>query len=98
MGVVLLRATNGLAHRRMKEAALDLDHDRLGVLVADHDTLANSFRHGLSLSLGRHAALFVQNRLHPSDVPAQHANAAGVLGLSIGALEAQVELLLLQAD
>src|SRR5579871_1911601 len=48
-----------------------------------------------SLSLGRRAALFVQNRLDTGDVAAQHPHAAGVLGLAVGALEAEIELLLL---
>src|ERR1700761_2870401 len=42
-----------------------------------------------SSSLGRDgAALFVQNRLDTGDVAAQDADAAGILGLAVGTLEA----------
>src|ERR1700761_9096684 len=49
----------------------------------------------LTLRLGS-AALLGQNCLDARDVAAQGADAAGVLDLAVGALEAQVELLLLQ--
>src|SRR6185437_8736113 len=39
MGVIFLGTAQGLAHHRMGEAALDLDDDGLGVLVADHGAL-----------------------------------------------------------
>src|SRR5689334_18086600 len=47
-----------------------------------------------SLSRGG-AAVFVQNRFDAGDATAQDADAPGILGLAIGALEAEVELLLL---
>src|SRR5690242_15416606 len=49
----------------------------------------------LTLGLGS-TALLGENGLDARDIAAQHADAAGVLHLAIGALKAQVELLLLQ--
>src|ERR1700744_1678563 len=49
----------------------------------------------LTLGLGA-AALLGENGLDARDVAAQGADAAGVLHLTVGPLEAQVELLLLQ--
>src|SRR5688572_22092792 len=40
--------------------------------------------------------LDVHDRLHPRDVAADHTDTCGVLGLTAGPLEAQVELLLLE--
>src|SRR5215475_7565877 len=49
----------------------------------------------LTLGLGS-AALLGENGLDARDVAAQHADAAGILHLAVGALKAQVELLLLE--
>src|SRR5690606_7653350 len=49
----------------------------------------------LALRLGS-AALLGQHGLNARDVTAQRADAAGIFHLTVGALEAQVELLLLQ--
>src|SRR5258708_5708834 len=55
-------------------------------------------RFGMVLTLGLgSAALLGENGLDARDVAAQHADAAGVFHLAIGALETQVELLLLEA-
>src|ERR1043165_84097 len=49
------------------------------------------------LTLGlRSAALLGENGLDARDVAAQHADAAGIFHLAVGALKAQVELLLFQ--
>src|SRR5581483_10411198 len=45
MRVVLLRPTDGLLHRRMREAPLDAHDNRLVLLVADDDALERSLRH-----------------------------------------------------
>src|SRR5689334_11817253 len=50
----------------------------------------------LTLGLGS-AALLGENGLDARDVAAQNADATGVLHLAVGALETQVELLLLEA-
>ena len=42
---ILLGAAHGLLHDRMGEAALDPHHDRLVVLVGDHDALQHALRH-----------------------------------------------------
>src|SRR5207249_12073415 len=42
VGVILLRAADGLLQHRVREAALDADHHRLVVLVADHDALQDA--------------------------------------------------------
>src|SRR6201985_547044 len=49
----------------------------------------------LTLRLGS-ALLLGQYSLNARDIAAQHADAAGILHLAIGALETQIELLLLQ--
>ena len=52
MGVVMLGPANGLLHHRVQEAALDLDHDGLVLLVADdfafEDTTGHLFTPWLS--------------------------------------------------
>src|SRR6185312_16201035 len=54
-------------------------------------------RFGMVLTLGLgSAALLGENGLDARDIAAQHADAAGVLHLAVGALKAQVELLLLE--
>src|ERR1700753_2684483 len=45
MGVILLGAAHGLAHHRMDETALDLDHDGLGILVGNDGALKDALRH-----------------------------------------------------
>src|SRR5690606_16315191 len=45
--LVLLRHTHDLLHHRMSEATLDLDDDRLLVLVADDGALQNALWHDL---------------------------------------------------
>src|SRR6185312_487217 len=49
MGVIFFRPPYGLAHDRVNEAPLHLDHHRLGVRVAHHHTLQYAFGH-LALS------------------------------------------------
>src|SRR5260221_14727885 len=49
-----------------------------------------------SLCLRRSAALFVHDRLNARDVTAHDANPARLLELPVGALEPEIELLLLQ--
>src|SRR5215831_10498591 len=52
VGMIFLRAAHGLTQHGMGETALDVDHHRLGVPVADHGPLQHAFRHCLlSLSL-----------------------------------------------
>src|SRR5215813_11019327 len=54
-------------------------------------------RFGMVLTLGLgSAALLGENGLDARDIAAQHADAAGILHLAVGALEAQVELFLLK--
>src|ERR1700745_1756219 len=45
MGVVVLRTADRLLVDRMGEAAIDADHHRLGLLVADDHALQHTFRH-----------------------------------------------------
>src|SRR5579863_2206806 len=45
--VVVLRPAHGLLEQRVGEAALDLHHKRLLLLVAHDDALQDSLRHGL---------------------------------------------------
>src|SRR5690606_6416691 len=47
--LILLRAAHGLLHGRMRETALDIDNDRLLVLVADDGALQDALWHGLVL-------------------------------------------------
>src|SRR6185312_16862117 len=54
-------------------------------------------RFGMVLTLGLgSAALLGENGLDARDIAAQYADAAGILHLAVGALKAQVELLLLE--
>src|SRR5689334_17085881 len=54
-------------------------------------------RFGMVLTLGLgSAALLGENGLDARDIAAQHADAAGIFHLAVGALEAQIELLLLE--
>src|ERR1700704_2750983 len=54
-------------------------------------------RFGMVLTLGLgSAALLGENGLDARDIAAQHADAAGIVDLAVGALKAQVELLFLQ--
>src|SRR5215471_8489822 len=53
---------------------------------------------GLRGRLRHSTALLRRNRLHPRDVAADDAHARGILELTGGPLEAQIELLLLQLD
>src|SRR5689334_126214 len=53
---------------------------------------------GLRGRLRHSGALLRRNGLHPCDVPADDAHARGILELTSGPLEAQVELLLLQLE
>src|SRR5690606_8158033 len=46
MRLVALALTDNLPHHRMGEAALDLDDDRLIILVADDSALHDALRHG----------------------------------------------------
>src|SRR5690606_20771702 len=47
VSLVLLRHAHGLLHYRMGEAALDLDHNSLIVLVADDSALQDALWHDL---------------------------------------------------
>src|SRR5262245_53701526 len=83
----------------MRVAPLHFDHHGLGVLVGHHHALQNPLRHRLRSSpLVLAVALLRLHRLDAGDVAAHLAHARGVLELPRGALEAQVELLLLQLD
>src|SRR3569832_1512833 len=97
VGVIVLRAADGLLIDRMREAAIDAHHDRLGLLVADDNALKGPFRHVscLLLVLG---ALLRGDGLDAGDVTTRLFEARGVLALPGGALEAQVEALLLQIE
>src|SRR5262249_42701097 len=53
---------------------------------------------GLRGRLRHSTALLRRNRLHPRDVAADDAHACGILELTGGPLEAQIELLLLQLE
>src|SRR5258705_5143805 len=54
-------------------------------------------RFGMVLTLGLGSAVLLgENGLDARDIAAQHTDAAGILHLAVGALEAQVELLLLE--
>src|SRR5579864_401712 len=53
MGVIFLRPAHGLSEHGMGEPALDVDHNRLRILVADDDALQHAFRHNSVLILVR---------------------------------------------
>src|SRR5207245_9734921 len=53
MRLVLLGQAHGLLHHGMREAPLDLDDNRLLVLVADDGALQNALWHGLNPSWPR---------------------------------------------
>src|SRR5665811_220600 len=59
MGVIVFGPANRLLEQGMREATLDLDHDGLVVLVADHDPKQNAFWHRLYL-YALAAALFAR--------------------------------------
>src|SRR5690606_37869456 len=50
MRLVLLRHADGLLHHRMREAALDADHDGLVILVAHDRTLKDALGHDYILN------------------------------------------------
>src|SRR5512138_1266469 len=80
----------------MGEAAIDAHHYRLRLLVADDHALKSTFRHiGLLLLL---RALLRGDGLDTGDIAAGFAQPRGVLQLPGGALETQVEALLLQIE
>src|SRR6201995_565193 len=96
VGVIVLRAADRLLVDRMGEAAIDAHHHRLGLLVADDATLKRTCRHRcLLLLLG---ARLRGHGLDTGDIAAGLLHPRGVLELSGGALEAQVEALLLQVE
>src|SRR5665213_3106371 len=94
--MVVFRGANRLLVDRMGEAAIDAHHHRLGLLVADDHTLKRTFRHVGPLLLLR--ALLRGDGLDAGDIAARFAQPRGVLQLRGGALEAQVEALLLQIE
>src|SRR3954454_396008 len=92
--VIVFRAADGLLVDRMGEAASDAHHNRLGLLVADDHALQRTFRHVGPLLL--HVALLRGDGLDTGDVAAGFTHPRGVLQLPGGALETQIEALLLQ--
>src|SRR5471030_3163244 len=94
--VVVFRAPNCLLVDRMGKAAIHSHHYRLGLLVADDDTLKSTFWHVGPLLLLR--ALLRGDGLDAGDVAAAFTQPRGVLQLPGGALETQIETLLLQIE
>src|SRR4051794_30041624 len=80
----------------MGEAAVDAHHNRLGLLVADDHALQRTFWHVDPLFL--RVALLRGDGLDAGDVAAGFTQPRGVLQLPGGALEAQIEALLLQIE
>ena len=97
MRMILLRQTHGLLQNRMRQAALDLDHDGLVVLVAHHHALQDAFRHLFLLLRGLRAAALL-HRLDAGNVAPHLTDARGLFELARRLLEAQVELLLLEPE
>src|SRR5215831_10923067 len=97
MGVVVLRTADRLLVDRMGEAAIDAHHHRLGLLVADDHALKGTFRHRENplLLLG---ALLRGDGLDAGDVATGLPHPRRVLQLPGGALEPQIEALLLQIE
>src|SRR5258708_6902193 len=56
VGVVVFRAADGLLVDRMGEAAIDANHNRLGLLVADDHALKRTFWHFKPLTSSSRAA------------------------------------------
>src|SRR5438270_2811406 len=94
--MIVFRAANRLFVDRMGEAAVDAHHYRLGLLVADDHALQRTFWHVGPLFL--RVALLRSDGLDAGDVAARFAQPRGVLQLPGGALETQVEALLLQIE
>src|ERR1700742_1493769 len=97
MRVVVLGAADRLLVDRVRKAAIDTNHDGLGLLVADDDALKGTFRHcpGPLLLL---RALLRGDGLDTGDVATGFTQPRGVFQLPGGALEPQVEALLLQIE
>src|SRR4051795_7374710 len=94
--VIVFRAANGLLIDRMGKAAVDAHHNRLGLLVADDHALQRTFWHVGPLLLG--VALLRGDGLDAGDVAAGFTQPRGVFQLPGGALETQIETLLLQIE
>src|SRR6202795_2157073 len=94
--VVIFRAANRLLVDRMGKAAIDAHHNRLGLLVADDHTLKRTFWHFKPLLL--RVALLRGDGLDAGDVAACFTQPRSVLQLPGGALETQIEALLLQIE
>src|SRR5215813_610820 len=103
MRVVLLRTTNGLFHRWVRETTLNAHNHGLVLLVAYDNAMQCTLRHLEPLipsistwrALRRTGALLRRNRLHARDVAPDDAHASRILELTGGPLKAQIELLLL---
>src|SRR5258707_6663095 len=94
--MVIFRAADGLLVDRMGKAAVDAHHNRLGLLVADDHALQRTFWHVGPLLL--RVALLRGDGLDAGDVAAGFTQPRGVFQLPGGALEPQVEALLLQIE
>src|SRR5918995_625844 len=91
-----LRPPHRLLHHWMSEATLDPHDNGFVLLVAHHHALQRTLRHLILLFLG--GALLLRDGLDAGDVAPHFAHAHGVLELSGRALEAQIELLLLELE
>src|ERR1700712_3753526 len=80
----------------MGKAPVDAHHNRLGLLVADDHTLKRTFRHVGPLLL--RVALLRGDGLDAGDIAAGFTQPRGVFQLPGGALETQIETLLLQIE
>src|ERR1700730_13893648 len=86
----------------MRETALDLDDNRLVLLVAYHDTLKNSPWHDFSylfsasflFQFGAFVPLLRRKRFYPCDIAAHRTHPRRIFELTCCPLKAQVELLL----
>src|SRR5882757_10319515 len=94
--MIVFRAADGLLVDRMGKAAVDAHHNRLGLLVADDHALQRTFWHVGPLLL--RVALLRGDGFDAGDVAASFTQPRGVLQLPGGALETQIETLLLQIE
>src|ERR1700733_14987835 len=89
MRVKILRPAHRLLEKRMRETALALHDDGLVLLIADDDTLQDTFRHFISILFVAVAARSCDG-LRPRYVAPHDPHAGRILQLSSRPLKAQI--------
>jgi hypothetical protein len=105
MRMIFLGAPHRLFEQRMRKPALDLDDNRLVLLVADYDSVKNAPWHDRYLFLasipfrfGTFMPVLRREGFYPRDIAAHYAHPCGVFELPRCPLEAQIEPLFLEVQ